>query len=675
MPHLKAHDFPSQYPYHSSSHLLGAGYASLHVLCDLLIALSYFLIFFALLYFVRQRRDLPFHRTFLILGVFIIACGTGYLIDIGIPSGADNWRTGLIRAITASASVLTAVFLALSIPQASALPGPDAVRREIAERRRAENALHMAELELELRVNERTVELRTINEGLLHEIEQCKQLEQTLKESEEQLRLAQEASGLGLWDLDPRADRAVWSAQHFRIFGFEPSARRFDLMSFVSLIHPDDRAAVEAAVRDALRPDGQFDAEYRIQRQDGQLRWVLSKGQTYCDESGEPCRMIGVTLDVTERRHTAEELGRSEERFRLLVESIADYAIYMLDPEGFVSSWNTGAERIKGYRSQEIVGRHFSCFYTDEDLQQERPLQALQKAALDGRHEEDGWRVRKDGSRFRANTILTSLRDQKGGLLGYAKITRDLTASRRAEEAVQTAQAELARVVRATTLGELTASIAHEISQPLTSIVNNANASIRILAGPEPDLEEVNQAVAEIAEAGTRTGEIISGVRALLKKASPERRPLDMNQVIHEVLALMQHELEKHTVALEVELESATLPVLGDRVALQQVLLNLIVNGVEAMQETFKRPRVLSIRSENRASGLEITVKDSGSGLDPQSRPHIFDTFFTTKPGGMGMGLSISRSIIEAHKGRLWTDLDSTASGTSFHLFLPAYQP
>ena len=152
------------------------------------------------------------------------------------------------------------------------------MRREIAERRRAENALHMAELELELRVNERTVELRTINEGLLHEIEQCKQLEQTLKESEEQLRLAQEASGLGLWDLDPRADRAVWSAQHFRIFGFEPSARRFDLMSFVSLIHPDDRAAVEAAVRDALRPDGQFDAEYRIQRQDGQLRWVLSKG-------------------------------------------------------------------------------------------------------------------------------------------------------------------------------------------------------------------------------------------------------------------------------------------------------------------------------------------------------------------------------------------------------------
>ena len=252
----------------------------------------------------------------------------------------------------------------------------------------------------------------------------------------------------------------------------------------------------DLAIREALRPGGEFDAEYRIQRQDGQLRWVMSKGQTHCDSTGQPFRMIGVTLDVTERRQTAEELRRSEERFRLLVEGIADYAIFMLDPAGFVTSWNSGAERIKGYRA---AGNHRTTLllflFGDEDLRKGKPAMALRKAAAEGRFADEGWRVRKDGSRFRANAILTRIARPARRIDGFCQITRDLTESRRAEEAVQAAQAELARVVRATTLGELTASIAHEINQPLAAIVNNANASRRILARPAPDLEEVRQAV------------------------------------------------------------------------------------------------------------------------------------------------------------------------------------
>ena len=657
---------------HGYCFLWNPGLVSLHVISDSLIALSYLSIPFTLAYFVRKRRDLPFHWMFICFGVFILACGATHGMDVWTLWHANYWVSGSIKAITAMASVPTAILLAKLIPDAVALPSPAAMRLEIAERKRAEEALSLAKMELEVRVQERTRELREVNDDLVREIEQRKQLQQTLKDSEEQLRLAQEASGLGVWDWDPRADKIVWSAQHFQIFGFEPSQHRFDLVSVVALIHPEDQLAVRLAIREALRPGGELEAEYRILRQDGQTRWMMSKGRTHCDDQGQPFRMIGVTLDVSEQRQAAEELRRSEERFRLLVEGITDYAIYMLDPTGFVTSWNSGAEHIKGYRAQEIIGQHFSCFYGDEDLRQGKPAMALREAAARGRFADEGWRLRKDGSRFRANAILTSLHDQQGKLIGFAKITRDLTESRRAEEAVQAAQAELARVVRATTLGELTASIAHEINQPLAAIVNNANASRRILASPAPDLEEVRQAVEDIAEAGTRAGEIISRVRALLKKTSPERRPLDINRVIYEVLALIPNELEKQHVSVEMELEAAPPPVLGDRVQLQQVLLNLIMNGVEAMNSVSDRPRVLMLQSHARASGLEVTVQDSGTGLDPRHVPHLFDSFFTTKTTGMGMGLSISRSIIEAHSGRLWASPNRAAQGAAFHFSLPA---
>jgi PAS domain S-box-containing protein len=656
---------------HGYCYMWYPGLVWLHVVSDSLIALSYLSIPFTLLYFVRKRTDVPFHWMFACFGMFILACGGTHAMEVWTLWHANYWVSGSIKAITALVSVPTAILLVRLMPHAVTLPSPAALRLEIAERTRAEEDLGLAKAELERGVEERTAKLKKVNEDLVIEIGRRSQVEQTLRDNEEQLRLAQEATALGVWDWDPRIDRAVWSDRHFRIFGLEPRDSTFDERGFVSMIYPEDRAAVKLAIREALRPGGEFDAEYRIRRKDGQLRWVFSQGRTHCDTAGQPIRMIGLTLDITDRRQADEELRRSEERFRLLVEGIADYAIFMLDPAGFVSSWNSGAEHIKGYSAQEIIGQHFSCFYDDEDLHKGKPATALREAAAAGRFEEDGWQLRKDGSRFRANAILTALRGQQGELIGFAKITRDLTQSRRAEEAVQTAHAQLARVVGASTMGELTASIAHEINQPLTAIVTNANASRRILASPTPDLEEVQQAVTDIAEAGTRAAEIIAHIRALLKKSAPEKETLDMNQVIHQVLALIPGVLEKQHVSVEMELRPALPPVLGDQVQLQQVLLNLIMNGVEAMNTILDRPRVLTIRSDVRESGLEFTVQDSGSGLDPGHIEHIFDTFFTTKKSGIGMGLSISRSIIEAHNGRLWASSDRASQGATFRFSLP----
>jgi len=386
-------------------------------------------------------------------------------------------------------------------------------------------------------------------------------------------------------------------------------------------------------------------------------------------------RQVGVNLvvdDITERKRAEQALMESEDRFRYLVDGVKDYAIFTLDPDGQVMTWNNGAERIKGYCAQEILGQHFSLFYEQGDILRGKPAQGLQAAAATGQFEDEGWRVRKDGSRFWADVVITALKDETGKLQGFTKLTRDMTERKRAEEALRSMQAELARVTRVITMGELVASIAHEVNQPLAAVVTNANVCSRLLASPVLDVDEVREAVADIAEAGTRASEVIARIRAFLQKTGAEKTRLDINEVIQEVLALTRSELHTHQVSVQTELRTGLPPVLGDRVQLQQVILNLMMNGIKAMTEVTNRPRVLVLRSQAHESGnVLVAVQDSGVGLDPQHRDQIFKTFFTTKPGGIGMGLSISRSIIEAHGGRLWT-ATTPGPGATFYFALPA---
>jgi PAS domain S-box-containing protein len=369
--------------------------------------------------------------------------------------------------------------------------------------------------------------------------------------------------------------------------------------------------------------------------------------------------------EIQQRKKTEDAFRESEEQFRLVVERVRDYAIFSLDPAGNITSWNKGAEYIKGYKASEIMGQHFSRFYLAEDLERDKPEMELQVAAA------EGWRVRKDGSRFWAHTVITAIRNEGGELIGFSKITHDLTERKRAEQKVQEANSTLAHMARVTTMGELTASIAHEINQPLPVIFNNANACRRMLFSESPDLDEVREAVVDIADAGTRAGEIITRVRALVKKALPGKVRVSINEVIREVLSLIGGELERHHVSVRADLRSDLPPVLGDRVQLQQVVLNLLMNGIEAMNVVTDRPRVLLIRSEiQQSANVSVAVQDCGAGFAPNQLPHIFDTFFTTKPAGMGMGLPISRSIIEAHDGRL-SARPNDHFGATFEFTLP----
>ena len=544
MDFLGAFFSPNDFMPHGYCYLWNTRLVWLHVVSDSLIALAYFSIPITLVHFIRKRRDLPFNWMFVCFGVFILACGATHAMEVWTLWHATYWLSGAVKAVTALVSVPTAILLVRLVPQALALPSPEELRREIAERKRAQEALSNAKMELEVRVQERTVELTKSNAELV--------------------------------------------------------------------------------------------------------------------------------VEIAQRKRTEDALRRSEERFRLLVETVQDYAIYMLDPNGIVTSWNVGAEHIKGYRTEEIVGQHFSRFFSAEDVECGEPEMELKVAVEQGRFANEAWRVRKDGSRFWASVVITALHDQQGRLVGFSKITRDLTERKKTEQALQKAMSELAHMARVTTMGELAASIAHEINQPLAAIVNNANASSRLLATEPPDLDEVRLAVAEIAEAGTRAGEIISRVRTFLKKVVPAKTQVDINQVIREVLALTPSQLEKHNISVRTELLPGLAPVQGDRIQLQQVLLNLIMNGVEAMTSVSDRSRVLVLRSQpHESGGVLVSVQDSGLGLDPKNIGHVFDAFFTTKPEGMGMGLPISRSIVETHGGRLWLT-PNDGQGVTFQFTLPA---
>ena len=242
---------------------------------------------------------------------------------------------------------------------------------------------------------------------------------------------------------------------------------------------------------------------------------------------------------------------------------------------------------------------------------------------------------------------------------------------KRAEDALHRAQMELAHVTRVATLGEMTASIAHEINQPLTAVIANANASLRWLAVATPNLDEARDALSRILRDGNRAGEVIARIRALVQKTDTEKVRLDINQTVQEIVLLMQNEAVRKGVAIRMDLAANVPPVSGDRIQLQQVILNLVMNGIEAMDTITDRPREMLIRScEHESNQLLVAVQDSGVGIDSQNLEKIFDAFYTTKPQGMGMGLAICRSIIEAHGGRLWATATKDR-GATFRFTLP----
>jgi PAS domain S-box-containing protein len=369
--------------------------------------------------------------------------------------------------------------------------------------------------------------------------------------------------------------------------------------------------------------------------------------------------------EIAERERAQEAVRRSEDRLRLVVDTLPAMVWSKL-PEGSADFLNQRFREYTGFTLEEGLGWGWMNAFHPEDRAEEE----WRAAFAAGEPFEKEARLRRADGVYRWFLLRAApLRDERGNVVKWYGTTTDIEDRRRAEEALHEAQDKLAHVTRTQAMGELAAAIAHEVNQPLTAIVTNAGFSLRQLKGSTANLDELRTAITEIVNDATRASAVISRIRGLLAKGSPRRMELDINKVIQEVITLLRNELTRNRVSLRTDFASNLAPVSGDPVQLQQVLINLVVNAIDAMRLYTDRTRELRIRSAKNAHGILVQVQDSGPGIKPELADGIFEPFFTTKAEGIGMGLAISRSIIESHGGQL--SLVSASQGTLFQFILP----
>jgi PAS domain S-box-containing protein len=410
------------------------------------------------------------------------------------------------------------------------------------------------------------------------------------------------------------------------------------------------------------------------QRAERTVRSVRDELEVTVQERTAALRRTNEALqaEIAERTRAEEALRASEERWRAIFENSA-VGMALVESHGRPMAANPALQRMLGYTADELQSLSLPNLTHDDDFLLSRASIAELGEGTRQQYDMQKRYRRQDGRVIwvHASGSVVPGSDRLPRFL--VEILEDITDRKRAEDSLRQAQAELAHVTRVTTMGELAASIAHAVNQPLAAVITNGQASLRWLAAPTPYLEEAREAVQRIIRDGHRAAEVIQRVRALLTKPGPQNAWLDLNDVIQEVLTLAHSEVRRHRVSLRTELATGLPPVRGDRIQVPQVLLNLVMNGLEAMRAVADRSRALLIRSGTHgAQGIFVAVRDAGIGLDPQMVDRIFDPFFTTKPEGMGMGLSISRTIIEAHGGRLWAATHD-GPGATVQLTLPMH--
>jgi PAS domain S-box-containing protein len=512
--------------------------------------------------------------------------------------------------------------------------------------------------------------------GLSVDIDERKKAEERLRRSESYLAEAQRLSHTGTWVLDARAMRYLhWSDEAYRIWGFDPLQGPPSRENTWQRIHPDDRDRVWEEVREALRQKRDFSSEFRILLPDGTIKYLEAATYHEFSSSGALVEAVSTQIDVTERKRTEEALREREAKIQRLVDSNI-IGIFIWDFDGRILEANDEFLRMMGYDREDLLAG--SIWWTDLTPPdwRDRNNARIEQQKTSGRFESfEKEFTRKDGSRV--PILIGGATFEKDGNQGVAFVL-DLTERKRVEAEAREnerryreAQLELAHANRVVTMGQLTASIAHEVNQPITAAVTYALAARRWLSAEPPNFHEVDDALSLIVKEGNRAGEVVGRIRALVKKAPARKDAVAINDAILEVIALTRTEAANNSVSVRTQLAEGLPRVQGDRVQLQQVLVNLILNAIEAMRDVGEEQRELLISSRNEPDGVSVEVRDSGPGFAPAALERAFEAFYTTKPEGMGMGLPICRSIIEAHGGRLWA-IPCEPRGALFQFTIPA---
>jgi PAS domain S-box-containing protein len=497
-----------------------------------------------------------------------------------------------------------------------------------------------------------------------------KQEESELRYSEERHRLVVETATDAVISIDDSG--AILFANHatMRIFGYDPTEL---IGKPLTILMPEYMRKLHENGFGRYLATGQRHFNW----QGTELTALRKNGQEFPVEIsfGELIRgghrvFTGFIRDTSERKQAENKLRASERTLRELTETIPQM-LWSAAADGAIDYWNQRVLDYTGLSAEQVQGAGWMKTVHQDDV--DKMARAWSAAVSSGQPFQHEFRCLRAVDRTYRWCISKALplRDESGRIIKWFGTVVDLHDWKEAQQALQMTQAELARVSRVTTMGELAASIAHEVNQPLTAVTNNGSACLRLLANHNLDPEVLRRALEEIVADGTRASAVIARIRAFIKKAPAERTELDINEVIQEVLTLAGHELHQNQILVECQF-TRTLPLVrADRVQLQQVLLNLIINGIEAMIGVAVRPRALSLESRVDESGnVLVAIRDSGTGLGPEA-DRLFTTFFTTKPHGMGMGLAISRSLIEGQGGRLWATANSP-NGAVFWFTLPA---